>query len=96
MREYTVLKQQQQGIAVTNSDSVNPSKPFIPDKYNNRMNLEKLNRIKYFTKSLMELKAQGFSEEEVRSCANIKAEVENLILRHKALTTYREGDEVYI
>ena len=30
------------------------------------------------------------------SCANITAAVENLITWHKALPTYRKGDEVYI
>ena len=87
--KYTVMKQQQQGISVTNSDIVNPAKPFIPDKYNNRMNLKKLKRIKYFTKALLELIARVFSEEEVRICANITASVEKLIVWHKALPTYR-------
>ena len=44
----------------------------------------------------MELRAQVFSEEEVRSCANITATVQNLIVWHKALPAYREGDVVYI
>ena len=60
------------------------------------MNLKKLKRIKYFTNALLELRAWGFSEEEVRSCSNIKAEVKKLIVWHKALSTYREGDEVSI
>ena len=32
----------------------------------------------------------------MRICANIAAGVEKLIVCHKALTTYREGDAVYI
>ena len=73
-----------------------PAKPFIPDKYINREKLKKLKRIKYFTKALMELRPRGFSEEEVISCANITAAVEKMIMRHKELPTYREGDEVSI
>ena len=61
MREDTVMKQQQWGLAVTNSDSVKPAKTFIPDKYKNLMKLKKLKRIKYFTKSLLELRVWGFS-----------------------------------
>ena len=80
MREDTVIKLQQQGLAVPNPDSVKLSKPFIPDKYINFMKLEKLKRIKYFTKALLELRARGFSEEEVSSCANITATVEKLIV----------------
>ena len=75
---------------------MNPSKPFIPDEYTNCMNLKKLKRIKYFTKSILEFRAWGFSEEEVISCANIIVPLENLIVWHKVLPTYREGDEVYI
>ena len=90
------MKLQQWGLAVPNSDSVKPAKPFIPDKYNNRMNLKNLKRVKYFTKSLLELIAWGFSKEEVRRYANITDAVEKLIVWHKALLTYREGDEVYI
>ena len=82
MREDTFMKLKQQGLAVPNSDSVNPDKPFIPDKYNIRMNLKKLKRIKYSTKSLMELRAWGFSEEEVIRCVNIIAAEENLIMWH--------------
>ena len=96
MTEDTVMKQQQQGLAVPNPDSVNPAKPFIPDKYNNCMNPKKLKRIKYFIKELPELRASGFSEEEVSSCANITAAVEKLIVWHKAKPTYIEGDELYI
>ena len=51
MREDTVMKQQKQVLAVPNSDSVTPDKPFILDDYNNCMNLKKINRIKYFTKA---------------------------------------------
>ena len=58
--------------------------------------MKKLKRIKYFTKSLLEIRAWVFSEEEVSSCANITAPEEKLIVRHKALPTYREGDAVYI
>ena len=57
MREDTVMKRQQRGLAVPNSDIMNPEKPLIPYKYNNRMNLKKLNRIEYFTKALLELRA---------------------------------------
>ena len=60
------------------------------------MNLKKLKRIKYFTKALLELRARGFSEEAVSRCANITAAVEKLIVWHKELPTYIEGDELYI
>ena len=96
MREDTVMKRQQRGLAVPNSDIMNPEKPLIPYKYNNRMNLKKLNRIEYFTKALLELRAWWFSEVEVISCANITAAAEKLIVWHKEMTTYREGYEVYI
>ena len=92
MRENTYMKRQQQSLSVPNSDSVKPSKPLIPDKYNNSMNLKKFKRIKYFTKALLELRDKGFSEEEMRSCANITDAVEKLIMWHKSLSTYREGD----
>ena len=46
------------------------------------MELNKTRRIKYFTKALLEIRAQGFSEEEVSRCANINAAAENLILWH--------------
>ena len=90
------MKQQQQGIAVPNSDSVNIDKPFITDNYNSRMNIKKPKRIKYFTKSLLELRSQGFSEEEVIIGDNITDAVEKLIVCHKSLTTYIEGDTLYI
>ena len=96
MREDRVMKRQQQGLYVPNSDSVKPTKPFIPDKYNNRMELKKLERMKYFSKALLEIRAQGFSEEEARISANIIAAVEKLIVWHKELPTYREVDVVYI
>ena len=96
MREDSVMRRQQQGISVTNLDSVKPSKPIIPDKYNNRMNLKKLKRMKYFNKALLELRAWSFSEAGVSSCANIKVSVEKMIMQNKALTTYREVDDVYI
>ena len=80
MREDIVIKRKQQGLAVPNSDNVKPEKPFIPDKYNNHMNLKKLKRIKYFTKATLELRGRGFSEEKVSICANIIAEVEKLIV----------------
>ena len=73
-----------------------PAKPFIPDNYNSCKKLKKLNRIKYFTKKLLELRAWGFSENEGISCTNIKTTVEKLTVWHKALPTYRGGDEVYI
>ena len=60
------------------------------------MELKKLKRIKYFTKALLELRDGGFIEEEVSICANITDAVEKLILCHKALSHYREGDAVYI
>ena len=71
MREDKVMKRQQQGLAIPNPDSVNTAKSFIPDKYSNFMGLNKLKRIKYFTKSLLELRARVFSEEEVSRCSNI-------------------------
>ena len=83
------MKLQQLGLAFPNPDSMKPDKSFIPDKYNNRTELNRINRIKYFTKALLELRAQGFSEEEVIICANITAAVEKLIVCHKALPTYR-------
>ena len=94
MRVDKFMRWQQRGLAVPNSDSVKPAKPFIPDKYNNRMELNKLKRLKYFNKSLLEIRDQSFSEEEVSSCANITAEMENLVMWNKALPTYREGDAV--
>ena len=96
MREDTVMKQQQRGLAVTNSDSVNSARIFIPNKYNTCMNLKKINRTKYFTKSLLEIRAWGFIAEELSSCANIIAAAEKLIMWHKSLPAYIEGDEVYI
>ena len=60
------------------------------------MNLKKLKRIKYFAKTLLELRDWGFSEEEVSSCANTTSVVDKLIVWNRALPTYREGDEVYI
>ena len=83
------MKWQQQVIDIPISDSVKPSKPFIPDNFNNRMELKKLERKKYFTKSLLDLRSSGFSGEEVSSCANITDSVEKLIVWHKVLTTYR-------
>ena len=56
------MKPKKQGLAVPNSYSVNPAKPFILDKYNNRMNLKKIKRIQYITKVILELRARGFSE----------------------------------
>ena len=58
--------------------------------------MKKLNRIKYFTKALLELRYREFSEDEVNSCANITSAVEKLIAWHNGLPTYREDDEVYI
>ena len=57
------MKQQQQGLDFPNSDSARPDKPFITDKYNNNTNLNKLKKIKYFTKELLKLRAWAFSEE---------------------------------
>ena len=96
MTEDTVMKRQQQGLSVTNSDSMSPDKPFIPDKYNNLMNLKKLKSIKYFTKALLDIRSQEFSKEKVGSCANITSAVDSMIVCHKALSTYIEGDYLYI
>ena len=96
MREDTVMKRQHQGLAVKKLDSVNPTKKFITDKYNNLMNLDKFKRINYFTKELLELRAWGLSEQDVISYYNNTSAVEKLIVWHKALPTYREGDQVYI
>ena len=74
------MKWQQRGLAVPNSYSVKPDKLFIPDKYNNQMELNKLKMINYFTKALPELRTQGFSEEEGISCVNITAAAEKLIV----------------
>ena len=46
IRENKVMRIQQQGLAIPNSDSVKPAKPFIPDKYNNWMEMKKLKRKK--------------------------------------------------
>ena len=42
MREVKFAKRQQQGLVITNPDIVNPAKPFIPYKYKNQMELNKL------------------------------------------------------
>ena len=60
------------------------------------MELKKLKKIKFFYKSHLEPIYRGFSEEEVIRCANITAAVEKLIVWHKALPTYREGNAVSI
>ena len=60
------------------------------------MELHKTKKIKYFTKELLELKYQGFSEEEVIICANSTAALEKMVVWHKELTSYREVDAVYI
>ena len=83
------MKRQQIGLDVPNPDSMKPANSFIPDKYINRTELNKIKRIKYFTKALLELRAQGFSEEEVSICDNITDAVEKMIVCHKALPTYR-------
>ena len=75
MREDTFIKRQQQGLAVPNSDIVRPDKPSILDKYNNRIKLKKLKRIKYLTKAPLELRGRGFSEDKVSSYENITAAV---------------------
>ena len=46
MREDKVVKRQQEGLAVPNSDNVKPDKSFIPDNYKNWMELKKPKRIK--------------------------------------------------
>ena len=53
MREDKVTKQQKQGLAVPNPDSMNPAKPLIKDKYNNMMELKKPKSINHFTKALL-------------------------------------------
>ena len=58
------MKQQKQSLAVPNSYNVKPAKPFIPDKYNNNIELKKLKRVNYFTIALLELRSWGFSENE--------------------------------
>ena len=83
MMEDKVMKRQQQGLSITNSDSVNPDKHFIPDNYNNGINLKKTKRINYFIKALLDLLYWGFIEEEVSSCANITTAAEKLIVWHK-------------
>ena len=75
---------------------MNPDKPSIPEKDNNKTDLKTLNSKKYFTKALLELGAQGFSEEEVSSCANIITEVDKLIVGYKQIQTYIEGNTVNI
>ena len=50
--------------------------------------------IKYFTEVLLELRDWCFSEEEVISCDNITDAVEKMIVWHKSLPTYREGNTV--
>ena len=96
MKEYKVTKQQQQELSVPSSDCVKPDKPFIPDKYSCQIELKKLNGKNYFNKAFLELGYQGFGEKDVRRCANITATVENIIVWHKVLPTYTEGDVVYI
>ena len=83
------MKQEQLSIAVPNPDSVKTSKPFIPYKYNNRIELKKLKMEKYFTKALVELRSWGFSEEEVNICTNITAAVEKISVRHNSMPAYR-------
>ena len=90
------MKWKQQGLSVTNLDIMNPFKPFSTDKYKNWMEPQKLERINYFTKELLELIYQGFGEDEFISWANITADVEKLIVCHKVLLPYIEGDGVYI
>ena len=51
MRGYKLFKWQQQVIAVPNPYSVNTAKPFIPDNYNTRMELNKIKIKMYFTKA---------------------------------------------
>ena len=53
MREDIIMKKQQRDLAVTNSDSAKPAKPFNTDKYKNRMELKKLKRKNYFTKEIL-------------------------------------------
>ena len=96
MRKYKVKKWQQQGLYVPNPDSMKPRKLFIPYKYNNRMELQKTKKIKYFTNALLELRYQGFSEGEVIICANSTDALEKIIVWYKEMPTYIEGDAVYI
>ena len=44
MREDKATKRQQQDLSITNPDSLNPDKIFIPDQYNNQTELKKLKR----------------------------------------------------
>ena len=44
IRENKIMKIQQQGFAIPNSDSLKPAKPFIPDKYTNLMEQNKPRR----------------------------------------------------
>ena len=62
MREDKVMKLKQQGLDITNSYIVNPYEPFIPYKYNNCTELNKLKRGAYFNKALLELRYWGFIE----------------------------------
>ena len=77
------MKQQQQGISVPHPDNRITDKPLITENCNNQMELKKVKRGKYFTRDILELGAQRFSEGEVRICASITAEVDKIILRHK-------------
>ena len=96
MREDIFTNQQRLGLAVTNPDSVKPDKPFIPDNYNNQMNLNKIKRENNFTKTLLEIRSWDFSEDEVSIYTNNKSAVENMLVWQKVLSSYREGDVVYI
>ena len=86
--EDKLFERKQPDLDIPNSDSVNPAKPLLTNSYKNMMEPKKLERIKYFTNTLMELRDQGFSEKEVIRCANIIAAVEKRMVWHKALSTY--------
>ena len=53
MREDKFAKQQQQSPVVPNPYSAIQDKPFVPDKFNNWMELKKLDSKNYFTKALI-------------------------------------------
>ena len=63
---------------------------------NNQMELEKFKSAEYFPKSLLEIRAEGFSKEDAIRCSNTTDAVENRIMWQKAMPTYREGDMLYI
>ena len=59
------------------------------------MELKKKNDF-FFTKALLKLRTQGFSEEDVNACANITAVSDKIVMWNKLLHTYREFYIMYI